>query len=276
MRRGGIPGSRSGSSPAQTLINGDWKCTVSTVEISTGDTGNEKNNHFTDAFTRKAALRNQITALQQELQQGAAEKEVTEGSANRDVKESPHVEASAAPPRTAVFRETELAGFWSTQCRSCLRTLTSSQDIQHALELPVHELQTKPSRIPRGPKKKKSLKGQVTELRQVLLDEKQETENLWSKEEELKSNNMKILRNVLPATETSKKVLTEKLQQLHREQLCSEKQSWLILEQQVQKLSEDLTSSQDYNTALELQVHELQDKVNGLHKKKRRRSWWCF
>uniref|UniRef100_A0AAV2IYX1 Uncharacterized protein n=1 Tax=Knipowitschia caucasica TaxID=637954 RepID=A0AAV2IYX1_KNICA len=123
----------------------------------------------------------------------------------------------------------------------------------------------------------KSLKGQVTELRQVLREEKQETENLWSEEEEQKSTDMKNTTERPACNRDIKEVLKEKLQQLHRDQLCSEKQSRLILEQQVQKLSEDLTSSQDYNTALELQVHELQDKVNGLHKKKKRRkSWWCF
>uniref|UniRef100_A0AAV2LV93 Uncharacterized protein n=1 Tax=Knipowitschia caucasica TaxID=637954 RepID=A0AAV2LV93_KNICA len=122
------------------------------------------------------------------------------------------------------------------------------------------------------------LEEEVTELRQALHQEKQETEALWREVEELKNNQMQNTTESPACDRDVWEVLKEKLQQLHREQLCSEKQSRLILEQQVQKLSEDLTSSQDYNTALELQVHELQDEVNGLHKMKKRRSrsWWCF
>uniref|UniRef100_A0AAV2MIT8 Uncharacterized protein n=1 Tax=Knipowitschia caucasica TaxID=637954 RepID=A0AAV2MIT8_KNICA len=121
----------------------------------------------------------------------------------------------------------------------------------------------------------KCLKDQVTEPRQALREEKHETEDLWRAVEELQGNHN--TKDSPACNREVWEVLKEKLQQQHREQLCAEKQSQLILEQQIQKLSEDLTSSQKYNTALELEIHELQDEVNGLHmKRRRRRSWWCL
>uniref|UniRef100_A0AAV2LS28 Alkylated DNA repair protein AlkB homologue 8 N-terminal domain-containing protein n=1 Tax=Knipowitschia caucasica TaxID=637954 RepID=A0AAV2LS28_KNICA len=148
-------------------------------------------------------------------------------------------------------------------------------DLEEELMKRDEQTQALQDTITQRSKEEKSLKYQVTELRQALHQEKQETEALWSEVEELKNNQMQNTTESPACNRDVWEVLKEKLQQLHREQLCSEKQSRLILEQQVQKLSEDLTSSQDYNTALELQVHELQDEVNGLHKKKKRRSRSC-
>uniref|UniRef100_A0AAV2JBQ1 Uncharacterized protein n=1 Tax=Knipowitschia caucasica TaxID=637954 RepID=A0AAV2JBQ1_KNICA len=121
-----------------------------------------------------------------------------------------------------------------------------------------HQAHEAVSKLQEKERETHALKTQVSALRSALNQEKQATRKAQTSQTAL----------------LQLEVLEEKLQQLHREQLCSEKQSRLILEQQVQKLSEDLTSSQDYSTALELQVHELQDEVNGQHKKKRRRSWW--
>uniref|UniRef100_A0AAV2KXG0 Uncharacterized protein n=1 Tax=Knipowitschia caucasica TaxID=637954 RepID=A0AAV2KXG0_KNICA len=304
---------------------------------------------ISETSRQKAALRNQITALQQELQQEQQEKESLRSQVTQlqsDLSERDQATVTAQRHVEQLQTETQKLSTTLDSVTSALNqekcpTSEAERKLQEK-ERETHELKIQVSALRSALDQEKQATGEaqtsqtallqlVEELKETLQTEQEQTrafkaqcenvqnehnkklenkecainhlkqqkasafaaqveearEAVWAEIADLKVANFDLEEKVMKRDNRAqalqdtqrdiKEVLKKKLQQLHRDQLCSEKQSRLILEQQVQKLSEDLTSSQDYNTALELQVHELQDKVNGLHKKKKRRkSWWCF